>query len=82
MRPMPHAKDQYAIVQLRQGKSTREVSKALRVSAGTVSNVREEDKGHIPGPKIGRHSKASNATIRVLARKSDTGMIITFRVRQ
>jgi transposase len=60
---------------LRQGKSVRQVSKALHISTFLVSNFRQKDKEKIPHPKLGRPSKVTKRTKTLLARKFNTGKL-------
>ena len=82
MRPIQEDKARSAVVQLRQGKSVREVSSALGISLGTVSKLRQGDKENIPKPKEGRPSKVSAKTKAVLARKFDSGQLLNIREGQ
>jgi len=51
-----------AKVQLREGKSAREVSKNLPISRASANRIRNADKENIPPPTQGRPSKISKAT--------------------
>ncbi|KAI7817637.1 hypothetical protein BC939DRAFT_465385, partial [Gamsiella multidivaricata] len=65
-----------AIIQLRQGKSVREVSRSLHISTFSVSKIRQRDKENVPSPKIGRPSKVSKKTKTLLARHFVTGKAV------
>lgn len=67
----PHSRDTVdnARIQLRHGRSTRQVSKALGISIGLVAKIREKDKENIPEAKVGRPTKISKGTSHLLAEK-------------
>lgn len=50
------------MIQLRQGRSTRQVAKDLGVSHGFVTKIYGKDKENIPEPKMGRPFKVSQRT--------------------
>lgn len=68
MKSLTQSTKETATRQLRQGKSTREVSRNLRISVSSVIRVRKEDKENIPEPHPGRPRKISTKTRENLAR--------------
>lgn len=66
MRPLPLSKVNNVKSLLRQGKSTRQIEKELNVSHPFVIKIRRQDKKNIPAPKMGRPTKVSKRTRRVL----------------
>lgn len=79
MTPLPRDKVHDATVQLRRGKSVRNVPASRGISPSTVAALRNNDKGNIPAPKIGRPSKISNAAKVSLARQFDTSKTQSLR---
>ncbi|KAG0218735.1 hypothetical protein BGX31_011520, partial [Mortierella sp. GBA43] len=71
-----------ATARLRQGKSVRETAREGGISIRQVLKIRESDKENIPEPRAGRHSKVSDNTKRILARKFDSGKITSLREGQ
>lgn len=69
MRPLPQSTVDNVKVQLRHGKSARQVSKDLGVSISFALKVRQQDKENIPDPKIGRPTKVSGRTRAALKSK-------------
>ena len=65
--------------QLRQGRSARKVASNLKVSISSALKIRNMDKENIPAPKMGRPTKISNETRRVLARQFNNGILRTLQ---
>src|SRR5690554_6514117 len=63
-KPLPATIIQTATVQLRQGKSTREVSRVLGISHEPTVKIRKADKVNMPDQKMGRPTNISKETRR------------------
>lgn len=79
MYPLPGDIATKALSQLRQGKSCPQVSESLGISLGVVIKIRKKNIDSIPPSKVGRPSKVSKVTKRLLARKYDQGELTTLR---
>ncbi|KAF9897392.1 hypothetical protein BX616_005685, partial [Lobosporangium transversale] len=64
---------------LRQGRSVREISRALHISTISVSKIFQKGEANIPRPKMGRRTKVTKRTKPLLARYFDIGKILTLR---
>jgi len=75
MRPLAPQTVDNVKQQLNQGKSAREVASNLKVSVGFALKVRKANKENMPPPKMGRPSKISKDTRKILARQFNNGAI-------
>lgn len=66
-----------ALEQLREGRSTSQVSKELGISISSAIRIRKKDKENIPEPNVGRPLKISKSSRRLLARHFNTGELRT-----
>lgn len=71
-----------AIDLLRNGKSSRNVSRELGISVTSAQRIQKKDKENIPPPKMGSPIKVSETTRRNLARQFDTRILTTLREGQ
>jgi transposase/RNAse (barnase) inhibitor barstar len=65
--------------QLYQGRSVRQVATNLKIAVGSAVNIRNANKENLPPPKMGRPSKVSKDTRKVLARQFNNGSIQTIQ---
>lgn len=79
MKSLPGTTVDKARVLLRQGKTSREVSRELGISVSSALRIRKRDLENIPPSRAGRHMKVSGAARRQLARQYETGKLVTLR---
>jgi len=75
MRPLPRDTVANAKQQLNQGRSARQVASNLKISVASAVRIRNANKENVPPPKMGRPSKVSKGTSKVLARQFNNGDI-------
>ncbi|KAG9319063.1 hypothetical protein KVV02_004806, partial [Mortierella alpina] len=73
MRPLAQETIDNVKQQLNQGRSVRDVASNLKVSVSFALKVRNSNKENVPPPKLGRPSKISKDTRKVLARQFNNG---------
>jgi len=61
--------------QLHQGRSVREVASNLKISVSSAVKIRNINKENMPPPEMGRPSKITKETSRVLARQFNNGIL-------
>ncbi|KAF9972051.1 hypothetical protein BGZ75_001612, partial [Mortierella antarctica] len=74
MRPLAPETTNNVKQQLNQGRSARDVANNVKVSVGFALKVRNSIKENVPPPKLGRPSKISKDTRKVLARQFNNGI--------
>ena len=73
MKSLPRQYSLDAIVQLRHGKSARDIAAALGISVSSVLRIRQRVSSSLPNPRRGSTYKVSKKTRSLLARKFSTG---------
>ncbi|KAG0249783.1 hypothetical protein DFQ27_009800, partial [Actinomortierella ambigua] len=79
LRPLPAAKTNEVMFQLREGRSARQVTIDACVSVSFTLKTHWQDKENIPEFKAGRPSKASKRTKSVLNVKTLLGQLLNLK---